>query len=133
MTARGEVRFVVGSGKRTDQTHTWRTETSAKDLSPVLHSASYKPGSTITAAPGERIEIVVDVFDPDGDPLFYTWRIDGKRAGRNEPRLVLDATADAKVTLVVSDGMVTVSSNWNVAVPALQALSPNVAVPGAKR
>jgi hypothetical protein len=116
LIASGAVRFVVGSGRRPYQTHLWATQTALKDLSPVLQSASYKPGSTIQAAPGERIEITVDAVDPDGSPLTYSWRVDGRRVGASEPRLVIDATVDAKVTLAVSDGEATVSSNWRIAV-----------------
>jgi serine/threonine-protein kinase len=116
VTAHGQVRFVVGAGRLPHQTHVWATETTAKDLSPVLLSASYKPGSTITAAPGETIVIAVDAIDPDGDPLSYTWRLDGTRVGDNAPRLALDARRGGKITLTISDGGVFVSSSWTLAV-----------------
>lgn len=120
LTAHGEVRFVVGSGRLPHQTHIWATATAAKDLSPVLQSATYKPGSTITAVPGEKIVIEVDAIDPDGDVLSYTWRVDGNRVGGNAPRLEVDARRDAKITLTISDGSVVVSSNWTLAVTASQ-------------
>ena len=116
VTAHGEVRFVVGSGRMPHQTHIWATETAAKDLSPVLQSATYKPGSTITAAPGEKIVIEVDAIDPDGDVLSYTWRLDGKRVGGNVPRLEVTARRDAKITLTISDGGAVVSSAWTLEV-----------------
>jgi len=116
VTAHGEVRFVVGSGRGLLQTHRWKTRTAVQDLSPVLRSATYKPGSTIRAAAGERIEIVVEAIDPDGDPLFYTWQVNGHRVGGSEPRLVLDATESGTITLGVSDGVVSVSSAWNLQV-----------------
>ena len=83
----------------------------------MLQSATYKPGSTITGGArrahrdrGRQPTI------PTATRSSYTWRVDGRRAGGNEPRLVIDATADAKVTLAMSDGMVSVSSSWNVVV-----------------
>jgi hypothetical protein len=114
VAARGEVRFVLGSGNRSRQAHIWATQTAINDLSPVLQSASYKPGSTIHAAVGERIEIDVDAYDPDDSPLTFTWLVDGKRAGGNEPRLVIVVQRDARVGLSVSDGGATVSSAWTI-------------------
>ena len=116
LTAHGEVRFLLGSGRPPHQVHVWATHTTPQDLSPVLQSASYKPGSTIALAPGERAVIEVDARDPNGDPLTYTWRIDGRRVGGNEPRLEVDARRDAKVTLTISDGGAVVSSGWSIAV-----------------
>ena len=116
VTAHGEVRFVVGSGRMPHQTHIWATETTAKDLSPVLQSATYKPGSTITATLGEQVVIEVNAIDPDGDVLSYTWRLDGKRVGGNVPRLEVTARRDAKITLTISDGGAVVSSAWTLEV-----------------
>ncbi len=116
VTAHGEVRFVVGSGRMPHQTHIWATATTAKDLSPVLQSATYKPGSTITATPGAKIVIEVDAIDPDGDVLSYTWRLDGNRVGGNVPRLEVTVRRDAKITLTISDGGAVVSSAWTLEV-----------------
>lgn len=114
VTARGKVRFEVGGGKRPEQTRIWATQTSIADLSPVLQAANPKPGSTIRAAVGERIEIDVDAYDPDDSPLTFTWFVDGKRAGGNEPRLVMIVQRDVKIRLVISDGAATVTSGWSV-------------------
>jgi len=116
LVARGTVRFEVDGGRRRHQNHTWKTQTPLADLSPVLLSASAKPGSTITARPGEVVTISVDVYDPDGTPLGFTWRIDGKPAGGDEPRLRFVAARDVGVSLVVSDGEASVSSGWKVVV-----------------
>ncbi|MBY0277438.1 hypothetical protein K2Z84_19070, partial [Candidatus Binatia bacterium] len=116
LTSHGEVRFLLGTGRLPGQSHIWATQTAAKDLSPVLQSASYKPGSTITAAVGDTVVIEVDAIDPDGSPLTYTWRVDGKRVGGNAPRLELQARRDAKITLAISDGGAVVSSSWGLAI-----------------
>jgi serine/threonine protein kinase len=116
VTARGTVRFLLGSGRAPQERQVWATRTTVQDLSPVLQSASYKPGSTIEAAVGEGVVIEVDAVDPDDSPLTYTWRIDGKRVGGNTPRLELDAERDATVTLAISDGSAVVSSSWTIAV-----------------
>jgi len=54
-------------------------------------------------ASGENVTAVVEAEDPDGDPvsLDYEWRVKGRVAGGNEPRLLLLGASKRDVVEVV--------------------------------
>jgi tRNA A-37 threonylcarbamoyl transferase component Bud32 len=108
------LRFVVGSGRSERQSHAWQVKVAANDLSPVLLNASYKPGSKIVAAPGSTVVVKVDAYDPDGDPLSFAWRLDGRPIGQNAAEVEVPVTGNHQLTLAISDGEAAVSSSWQI-------------------
>jgi hypothetical protein len=111
----GVLRFVVGSGREPRQSHTWWIQATVSNLSPVLLNASHKPGSTIEAKEGDVVDLRVDAYDPDGDRLSFSWRLDGRPIGRNAPAVEIPVTGSHTVSLAISDGDATVWSTWQIA------------------
>ena len=62
------------------------------------------------------VEIKVDARDPDGVPLTFAWRVDGRPAGGNAPALDVPVDGAHAVSLEISDanGDGTVWSAWRV-------------------
>jgi hypothetical protein len=57
--------------------------------------------------------------DPDGDPLTYTWRVNGAAVGGNANGYDFSAAPGTYVVNVtVSDGSLSVSREWTVTVVA---------------
>jgi serine/threonine protein kinase len=109
-----ELRFVIGSGRGEQQSQAWRVKVAASDLSPVLRNASYKPGSKIEVPRGSTVVVKVDAYDPDGDALTFSWRLDGHPLGGNAAEVTVPVDGDHQLSLAISDGEAAVSSSWQI-------------------
>ena len=60
----------------------------------------------------------VTASDPDGDPITYTWTVDGVPVGGSSPsyEFVRDGTGTFVVKVVVSDGSASSDFQWVVEV-----------------
>lgn len=73
---------------------------------PTIERISIEPHEP---AAGEEVRAVVQASDPDGDDVHfrYTWQIKGRRAGADEPRLLLLGASkhdEVELVAVPSDG-----------------------------
>jgi len=68
---------------------------------------------------GDSLDFTHTSSDPDGDPLSYSWLLDGVEQADKQNWTYTPGYGDAgfhNVTLVVSDGELTDSQQWNVSV-----------------
>src|SRR2546426_2660453 len=108
----------LGISNRTAQTIT------VGDRAPQITSST--PGlGPLTVGAGATQTFTVIAWDPDGDALSYTWRVDGTVAGGNSSALnfVSGAPGTHIVNVTVSDGSLVVSREWRATVVANE-LSP---------
>src|SRR2546427_8940304 len=108
----------LGISNRTAQTIT------VGDRAPQITSST--PGlGPLTVGAGATQTFTVIAWDPDGDALSYTWRVDGTVAGGNSSALnfVSGAPGTHIVNVTVSDGSLVVSREWTAPVVANE-LSP---------
>src|SRR2546426_1149757 len=108
----------LGISNRTAQTIT------VGDRAPQITSST--PGlGPLTVGAGATQTFTVIAWDPDGDALSYTWRVDGTVAGGNSSALnfVSGAPGTHIVNVTVSDGSLVVSREWTATVVANE-LSP---------
>ena len=108
----------LGISNRTAQTIT------VGDRAPQITSST--PGlGPLTVGAGATQTFTVIAWDPDGDVLSYTWRVDGTVAGGNSSALnfVSGAPGTHIVNVTVSDGSLVVSREWTATVVANE-LSP---------
>src|SRR2546426_83503 len=94
------------------------------DRAPQITSST--PGlGPLTVGAGATQTFTVIAWDPDGDALSYTWRVDGTVAGGNSSALnfVSGAPGTHIVNVTVSDGSLVVSREWTATVVANE-LSP---------
>ena len=73
---------------------------------PIIEDLRFEPS---LAQQGDTVRAVVEISDPDGDPVraTYEWRLNGAPAGGGSPKLVLkDAVRDTSfsLTVIASDG-----------------------------
>ena len=88
-----------------------------QDRAPQVTSST--PGvGPLTIDAGATQTFTVIAWDPDGDVLMYTWRVDGSVAGGNTSALNFVSTAPGPhtVNVTVSDGSLVASREWNVTV-----------------
>ena len=83
---------------------------------PIVESTS--PQDSLVVNASESTTLQVGAFDPDGDPLTYTWTVDGVAAGGSSPsfEFVRSETGTFVVKVVVSDGSATTDFQWVVEV-----------------
>ncbi len=83
---------------------------------PVIESAS--PDAALIVNASESMTFRVGAFDPDGDPLTYTWTVNGVPVGGSSPsyEFVRNETGTFDVKVVVSDGSATADFQWVVEV-----------------
>ncbi|HLQ42370.1 MAG TPA: PKD domain-containing protein, partial [Thermoplasmata archaeon] len=89
------------------------------DRAPQITSSS--PGvGPLTVDGGAPLTFAVIAWDPDGDVLTYTWRVDGAAAGGNLSALNFVSTTPGShtVNVTVSDGSLVASREWTVTVVA---------------
>src|SRR2546425_41086 len=89
------------------------------DRAPQITSST--PGvGPLTIDAGATQTFTVIAWDPDGDVLMYTWRVDGAAAGGNLSALNFASTTPGAHTLnvTVSDGSLVASREWTVTVVA---------------
>src|SRR5437870_406618 len=72
----------------------------------------------VDASPAPHVAIIA--WDPDGDLLTYTWRVDSAVAGGNASALNFASAAPGPhtVNVTLSDGSLVASREWNVTVVA---------------
>jgi len=90
-----------------------------RDRAPQITSSA--PGlGPLTVDAGATQTFTVIAWDPDGDVLSYTWRIDGTVAGGNSSALNFASSDSGNhiVNVTVSDGSLVVSREWTVTVVA---------------
>ena len=102
----------LGSSNRTTQT------ISVRDRPPQITSSTPGLGPlTVEASATQRFTIIA--WDPDGDVLTYTWRVDGALSGANASLNFGSAAPGTHVVNVtVSDGALVASREWTVTVVA---------------
>src|SRR5207249_12043170 len=101
----------LGISNRTAQTIT------VGDRAPQITWST--PGlGPLTVVAGATQTFTIVAWDPDGDALSYTWRVDGTVAGGNSSALnfVSGAPGTHIVNVTVSDGSLVVSREWTVTV-----------------
>jgi len=89
------------------------------DRAPQITSST--PGvGPLTIDAGATQTFTVIAWDPDGDVLTYTWRVDGAAAGGNLSALNFVSTTPGShtVNVTVSDGSLVASREWTVTVVA---------------
>src|SRR3989441_440968 len=89
------------------------------DRAPQITSST--PGvDPLTIDAGATQTFTVIAWDPDGDVLMYTWRVDGAAAGGNLTALNFASTTPGAhtVNVTVSDGSLVASREWTVTVVA---------------
>jgi PKD repeat protein len=89
------------------------------DRAPRITSST--PGVVpLTIDAGATQTFTVIAWDPDGDVLTYTWRVDGAAAGGNLSALNFASTTPEShtVNVTVSDGTLVASREWTVTVVA---------------
>jgi hypothetical protein len=81
--------------------------------------------ATVQVSKGQSQGFVVFAMDPDGDPLNYSWRLDGVDVGSNSSSYDLgDLTVGTHVlNITVSDGSLGDSFQWTISVTAPGLLS----------
>jgi len=98
--------------------HTTRAIT-VRDRAPQVTSSTPGLGPvTVDASATQTFTIIA--WDPDGDVLAYTWRVDNVVAGGNASALNFASAAlgHHTVNVTVSDGSLVASREWNVTVVA---------------
>ena len=89
------------------------------DRAPQITSST--PGvDPLTIDAGATQTFTVIAWDPDGDVLMYTWRVDGDAAGGNLTALNFASTTPGAhtVNVTVADGSLVASREWTVTVVA---------------
>jgi len=96
--------------------------------------SSYSPGTPVTVPAGTTQVFKVTAWDPDGDPLTYTWKIDGVTTGQTTNAQSYSPTSANvgahTVEVIVSDGKGgTDTQLWNVTVtaPTVTVTAPDAA------
>src|SRR5256712_257065 len=95
------------------------------DRAPQITSST--PGvGPLTIDAGATQTFTVIAWDPDGDVLMYTWRVDGAAAGGNLTALNFASTTPGAhtVNVTVSDGSLVASREWTVTVVAAGHFAP---------
>jgi len=89
------------------------------DRAPQITSSTPGVGPLTIDAGSTQIFTVI-VWDPDGDVLMYTWRVDGAATGGNLSALNFASTTPGAhtVNVTVSDGSRVASREWTVTVVA---------------
>jgi len=90
-------------------------------LAPVIDSAT--PAPALGAAGGNSLPFSVQASDSDGNPLTYTWSVNGQAvtdvsAPSYTLPLPLTASGSYTVTVTVSDGLRITQTSWTVNVAA---------------
>src|SRR2546426_99373 len=103
---------------------TIRTVT-VRDRAPQITSSNPGLGPKTVDA-GSTQTFAVIAWDPDGDALTYTWRVDGVVTGGNTSGLNFASTTlgPHTVNVTVSDGSLVASREWTVTVVAAGYLAP---------
>ncbi|MDH7564232.1 MAG: PKD domain-containing protein [Candidatus Bathyarchaeota archaeon] len=112
------ITVVVTDPSLATATHTWMLTVHHVNRPPVIET--YSPEDlTPEVNEGESISFNHTSYDPDGDPLSYIWLLDGVEQTTTQNWTyspLYDAAGYYNVTLIVSDGQLTASIQWNVTV-----------------
>jgi hypothetical protein len=112
--------------------HNWTVSVLNKNRPPKISNTSPEQGSILKLEQGKPATFSVQAQDPDGDPLVFSWKVNGIVVpGANAP--VFTCTKGLKtgantVTVDVSDGNATASAEWTmrVSAPVITASSSEV-------
>ncbi len=90
-------------------------------LAPVINSVN--PAAALGAVAGNPLSFSVQASDSDGNPLAYTWSVNGQLVTdvfgpAYTLQLPLNASGAYTVTVVVSDGSRTAQTSWAINVAA---------------
>jgi predicted glutamine amidotransferase len=112
------ITIVINDPSLATATHTWTLTVHHVNRPPVIET--YSPEDlTPEVNEGESIGFNHTSSDPDGDPLSYIWLLDGGEQATTQNWTyspLYDAAEYYNVTLIVSDGQLTASIQWNVTV-----------------
>ena len=124
----------VSATDGTDTTaHSWAVTVSSVDHAPVIDIAEPSV-KYVTMTTDETRQFEVQVTDPDGDTLTYKWTIDGATVGSKsiwQYTPDVDAAGVHAVKVTISDGTLSVTSDWTVEVisanhnPSIRSTSPD--------
>lgn len=97
---------------------------------PVI--TSFRPDSRVVMGTSESRTFTVVATDPDGDPLTYSWRINGTSVAGSGSAFTFVGTVVGTylVAVVASDGLASVGHTWTVGVQADPAPEEPPAEPG---
>jgi hypothetical protein len=107
--------------------HNWTVTVQNRNRPPVISNSSPETGTALKVEKGRPATFSVQALDPDGDPLAFSWKVNGIAViGAGSP--VFTCTKGLRkgantVTVEVSDGNATVRAEWS-----LQATEPAVSV-----
>jgi len=77
-------------------------------------------GRDTSAITGQKVSLLVNARDPDGDPLQYFWKMNGVVVGSDLPffEFTPDRTNIGSITMdcYISDGFVSVTRRWSLVV-----------------
>jgi len=98
------------------------------DRTPVMLSTS--PVTAPGMVAGKQAVFSVNARDPDGDPLNYTWTVDGSPAGQNSETFTYKPTSSGThvIAVSVSDGEQAVKNEWSVTVKDVTIANDNVSL-----
>ena len=102
-----------------------------RNRAPVIVSTS--PGASVVLGVSEPRAFELVVWDADGDPLTFSWYIQGTRIASTSPSYVFIGKTPGTyvVRAVASDGSTWVAFEWHVDVRgAMVALPPSAELPG---
>jgi len=102
-----------------------------RNRAPVIVSTS--PGARVVLGVSEPRAFELVVWDADGDPLTFSWYIQGTRIASTSPSYVFIGKTPGTyvVRAVASDGSTWVAFEWHVDVRgAMVALPPSAELPG---
>ena len=126
-----EVKVAASDG--TDTTaHSWTVTVQMVDHPPVIDMAT-PAVKYVTMTTDETRQFEVVASDQDGDTLSYKWTVDGATMGSKSIMQFtpdMDAVGVHAVKVTVSDGTLSVSTNWTLEVisanhdPAIRSTSP---------
>jgi hypothetical protein len=90
------------------------------------------PSGDTTVAAGNTIMFWVNARDPDGDPLSYSWKINGQPVQGNQPVYYYSIDkyfppGTQTVDAFVSDGLFTISHRWSLSITTAVEISTMMA------
>ncbi|RLC54653.1 MAG: hypothetical protein DRH89_09245, partial [Candidatus Cloacimonadota bacterium] len=99
----------------------WDVTVLETDQDIIIESIQPEPGD-VTTFENEVIEFVINAYDPDGNPLEYSWQLDGTQVSTTASYDFLpdyNSAGQYEITLDITDNFMadnSVSFSWNVTV-----------------